>query len=210
MAEREGVVKYQLEFSDGPAPEAYQVAELIAWRTLLYRLRLIGEDPARYEGVGFGNVSQRLGENAGTAFVISGTQTGREERLTPRDFCRVSAFDSARNWLRAEGPVAPSSEALTHAALYASDAGIHCVLHGHSPEIWNTAAALGLPSTAREVPYGTPAMADEMLRLLRESELRSAGIFVMAGHEDGVIAFGPSVATAGAVLATTLARALAL
>jgi hypothetical protein len=50
-------------------------------------------------------------------------------------------------------------------------------------------------------------MAREVARLYRESPLAERQILAMAGHPDGVIAFGRSVDEAGQVLMTYLARA---
>jgi hypothetical protein len=40
------------------------------------------------------------------------------------------------------------------------------------------------------VPYGTPEMAREVQRLFRETDVRNWNIFAMAGHGDGIVAFG--------------------
>jgi ribulose-5-phosphate 4-epimerase/fuculose-1-phosphate aldolase len=140
---------------------------------------------------------------------VSGTQTGHLPALGPEHYSLVTGADVAANRLEAEGPVAPSSESLTHAVLYALDARIAAVLHAHSPEIWRAADRLGLPATPPDVAYGTPAMADAVARLHAGGRI-SGGVFVMAGHEDGVVAFGDSVEAAGRVLIAALERALAL
>ena len=59
----------------------------------------------------------------------------------------------------AQGPVKPSSEAMTHSMIYDQDVDAGCVLHAHSSVIWNHAAELGLPTTAANISYGTPQMA---------------------------------------------------
>lgn len=199
--EHEGVIKYQLDYRPAAAPAV--PAELDGWRSLLYRLRLLGQDPGRYEGLGYGNVSCR----AGAGFIISGTQTGARAQLGAAGYVQVEDCDPAHNRLRAVGPVRPSSEALTHGMLYALDARINAVLHVHCPELWQAAQRLGIPATRPEVPYGTPAMANEMQRLFQETAAAELGILVMAGHEDGVIAFGADAAAAGCVLLSQLARA---
>ena len=104
----------------------------------------------------------------------------------------------------------PSSEALTHAAVYAQDAALRAVVHGHTPELWRHARALGLPVTDEAVPYGSPEMAREVDRLFRETDVRRHRLFAMGGHEDGVVAFGRSLDEAGSALLTHLARALAV
>jgi hypothetical protein len=59
------------------------------------------------------------------------------------------------------------------------------------------------------VDYGTPEMAREVKRLDQTYGLRDKGLLTMAGHEDGIVAFGRTAAEAGAALTTALARALA-
>ncbi|MEM8960814.1 MAG: class II aldolase/adducin family protein [Acidobacteriota bacterium] len=205
----EGVIKYQLDWTTGPAPQVDAWRELSGWRQVLRALAVLGRDPGRYGGYGFGNISRRVvtRESEETAFVITGTQTGGRARLTPEDWTLVTHCDSAVNRIVAHGPIAPSSEALTHGAVYALSREIGAVFHVHAPELWRAADRLGLPATAGDVAYGTPAMAAEVARLTVEVDLLTERIFVMNGHEDGVIAFGATPDAAGAVLVAHLARA---
>lgn len=206
--EQEGVTKYELHFTPGPALDWATLAELDAWRTLLVRAGLIGRDPQRYGGVGFGNVSRRL-DPQGTRFAVSGTQTGALARLDASHYSIVTHCDAAANRLDAEGPIAPSSESLTHGQLYALDPDIRFIFHVHAPELWRAAARLGIPTTAAHAAYGTPAMVAEVERLFRETDVRRRRLFAMGGHEDGVVGFGASAARAGVMLFGALAAALA-
>ena|GEM_PF-140939 len=201
--DKEGVVKYRLDYTAAPSLNPGIVAELNAWRTILYRLGLTGQDPRRYDGLAYGNVSIRRGL---TAFLISGTQTGGLPELSSEHYSLVTGFNPERNWVAAEGPIPPSSEALTHAAVYRSGGGIDCVLHVHSPEIWEKAEALAIPVTDRQVAYGTPEMAREVEYLVRTSR---SPVIAMGGHEDGIVAYGGTVEEAAASLIRSLARALA-
>jgi hypothetical protein len=201
----EGVVKYQLDFRPGPAPQDPRLPELQAWQQICHRLGLVGQDPARYDGLAYGNLSLRL---AGGQFLISGTQTGGKPKVQAGDYARVEHCDIDANRVSASGPLPPSSEALTHAAVYRGDPAIGCVMHGHSPEIWSRAAALGLPATDPAAAYGTPAMAHEVARLLAGPRPAPSGVFMMAGHQDGVVAFGADPEGAGTALIAVLARAL--
>jgi len=211
---QEGVIKFSLDFHPGPAPEPDQVADLNAWRKILYRLGLIGQDPERYEGLGFGNVSRRSGAFAGDPhhrrFIISGTQTGLLAELEAGHYVLVTECHSEENRVSAVGSIRPSSEALTHAALYAADNQVRAVLHAHSPEIWQAAMTLGLPVTDHRIAYGTPDMAAEMQRLYENPDVRDGGLIVMGGHHDGVVSFGPGLDIAGQVMVRALARALAV
>jgi len=206
--ESEGVIKYRLEFRERPAQAFEGFEALSAWRHILLRLGLVGQDPARYEGLGFGNLSVRAGPGAGT-FFITGTQTGGLPELGVEDYALVTACDPIANRIQATGPVRPSSEALTHGAVYRARPECRYVFHVHCPAIWRQAVALGLPATAGGIDYGTPAMAGEFQRLLSGESRPDNGLIVMTGHQDGVVAYGDTARSAGSLLVTTLARALA-
>jgi ribulose-5-phosphate 4-epimerase/fuculose-1-phosphate aldolase len=205
----DGVIKFQLDYSPGPALPAGALAELNAWRKILFLLQLIGQDPRRYGGYGYGNISRRL--KAGSEqFVITGTQTGGLPELEAVHYVTVLACVPPENRLVARGPVKPSAESLTHGAVYAQDSALAWVMHAHSPHLWRHAAALGLPITSPAVAYGTPAMAAEVARLFRETDVRAQGIFAMGGHEDGMVSFGRTAAAAGGALTAGLAQAFQL
>ncbi|MDY6920580.1 MAG: class II aldolase/adducin family protein [Pseudomonadota bacterium] len=200
---QEGVIQYDLEYADAHHIDCPHFAELNGWRSYFYRLGLIGQDPRRYGGMGFGNVSHRTDNNA---FVISGTQTGHLPLLCREHYVLVEDSDINRNYLRARGPLHPSSEALTHAALYQSSPDIHCVLHVHSPLLWQRAAALQLATTPPRVPYGTPAMARAVAEQVRAAGGQE-GILAMLGHEDGVLCYAADVERAGTLLLETVVDA---
>ena len=209
--QEEGVIKFDLEFSNATAVPLEELRELNAWRRILWQLALIGQDPQRYGGYGFGNISQRLAPFDAVpqrrAFVISGTQTGGLATLDASDYCTVTQHDPHRNRVVAEGPVRPSSESLTHAMIYVLDTDIRVILHVHSPDIWQHAEALRLPLTDPAVAYGTPAMALEVKRLFRETDAREKGIISMGGHKDGIVVFGATAEAAGRCLVSHLAMA---
>lgn len=203
----EGVIKFQLQFTPGPLPDGLPLAELIAWQRIMHDLRLLGRDPSRYGGLAYGNLSLRL---EGNVFVVSASQCADQPRPTAKDYCLVTAWDCAGNRLVAMGPARPSSESLTHAALYDADPAIGCIIHGHSQEIWQQCEALGLTSTAPQVAYGTPAMASEMTRLYREHGFRGRGALAMGGHQDGIVSFGRTCDEAGWEMVRALRGALSL
>ena len=203
--QQEGVIKYELSFRKKVNVITADVGSLNAWRTILWRLALIGQDVDRYQGYGFGNVSQRMD---GQGFLISGTQTGATENLKAADYAHVQVVDFQRNQVTAEGQIKPSSESLTHALIYDFCPSANVVLHVHSPEIWQQASQLGIPQTADGVDYGTTEMVDEVKRLLRLKLLGPSGVFAMRGHQDGMVAFGESAEQAGVALLCILARCL--
>ena len=52
--------------------------------------------------------------------------------------------------------------------------------------------ANGYLRTSEQAAYGTPEIAEETVRLVRDAGA-AQGIFVMAGHQDGVIAYGADI-----------------
>ena len=190
--EQEGVVKYTIKHESARIALPADMPELLAWRRRLHELGLIGADAA---GIGYGNLSVRLYSSPG--FLITGTQSSGLAEVDQRDFARVTVVDLDRNYLRSIGERPPSSEALTHAALYQVNGAIRAVVHVHSPSIWNEWRDR-LPTSRDAVAYGTPEMGYEMIRLHKRKALGGRGAIVMGGHPDGVIAFGPSLAEAAA------------
>jgi ribulose-5-phosphate 4-epimerase/fuculose-1-phosphate aldolase len=209
----EGVVKFQSHHTSTELPTRAQAAlpVLVAWRTILRGLSLVGQSERLYGGAAYGNVSARIppyGVDPGRrAFVISGTETGGSVCASGSDMTVVRAYRFRENLVESEGPSPPSSEALTHAAIYDAAPDARFVLHVHSPEIWTRRKDLRLPTTSEAVAYGTVEMALEVRRLMRETSLRDRPVLAMGGHEDGVIAFGRTADEAGAALLQALAAA---
>jgi ribulose-5-phosphate 4-epimerase/fuculose-1-phosphate aldolase len=200
--EKEGVVKYTVQHTTARITFPPEMPELFSWRRRMRELELIGEDA---QGLGYGNISIRLHQSP--RFLITGSQSSGLIDVDQRHFAEVSVIDLDRNSLRSKGEIPPSSEALTHAALYQVRASIRGVVHVHSHAIWS-AWRDKLPTTKDEVAYGTPEMAYEMIRLHKRNALADLGVIVMGGHQDGVIAFGRSLAdAAGEILKLLPARA---
>jgi len=168
--------------------------ELNEFRRKLLRLGTIGIDG---NGVGFGNLSVRNG--ATSRFYITGSGTGKLPELTPADCARVVAYHFARNWLQCEGPTDASSESLTHAAVYESDPTTCAVIHCHDMKLWK-ALLHKVPTTPEKVEYGTSEMACAVRGLFDNTDVLKKKIFVMAGHEGGVVAFGKDLRSAFAKL----------
>ncbi|MDJ0814510.1 MAG: class II aldolase/adducin family protein [Woeseiaceae bacterium] len=196
MSIDEGYIKFESHWTPGPAADPELTALLDRWRQPLFDAGLIGH----YDelGVGYGNLSVRARDSG---FVISGTQTGHIRNTGGPHYALVTDYDIAANQVFSTGPVEASSESLTHAAIYELDATISAVVHVHSASLW--AKHLGrLPTTADDISYGTPEMARELERLLRNTAFATSGVAVMAGHEEGVIAYGRSLEeAAGRILA---------
>jgi ribulose-5-phosphate 4-epimerase/fuculose-1-phosphate aldolase len=202
MSEQEGVIKYRLDYRVAPPRTVAGFAGLNAWRDLLWRIGVIGQDDARYDGLSYGNLSLRL---TGDSFLVTGTQTGHLPHLTADHYACVRRARPGENYLQAEGPLPPSSEALTHAAIYRAAPAVCCVAHGHSPEIWGNAEALGLTCVADGIAYGTPAMAQAVSAIAEKNP--EQGIIVMQGHLDGLLTYGRTPEIACWLMARSLASA---
>jgi L-ribulose-5-phosphate 4-epimerase len=177
-------VKFSYESERAEIAPFDQLAELNECRRKLRELHLIGVDS---NGIGFGNLSVRDG--ATSSFHVTGSATGGLSKLAQSDCVRVVAYDFEKNRVRYEGSAIPSSESLTHAAIYESDVTACAVIHCHDFILWTK--LLGrVPTTSQAVAYGTPEMAYEIMRLFKAGDLRTQKIFVMAGHEGGIVAFG--------------------
>ena len=187
-------VKFRFERGCADIAPFDTLTELNRCRRGLLELRLIGLDSS---GIGFGNLSVRDGGTRN--FYITGSATGGLPELSSTDCVRVVDWDFKKNWLRYEGTAIPSSESLTHAAIYESDSMTTAVIHCHDSGLW--AALLDrAPTTSNAVAYGTPEMAYEIIRLFGVSDVRSKKMFVMAGHKAGIVAFGKNLEDALDVL----------
>lgn len=193
----EGYVKYQSFWTKAPVPHAAAAEELETWRQPLFDAGLIGE--YKEHGIGYGNISIRCGEPG--QFLISGTQTGHLARTDKSHYALVTSWSVHSNLVCCVGLVQASSEAMTHAAIYQLDQHIGAIVHVHSSDLWCRYIDT-LPTTAPNVPYGTPEMANEFRRLYRDTDFRKTQLAVMAGHDEGIVSFGDSLETAaGRILA---------
>ena len=210
----EGVIKFAVEHQSCSLERRTYgdiACRLTAWREILALTGLVGRDPRRYEGAAYGNVSVRIGRpSAGLgrrAFLITGTQTSGKRQITINDLALVERYDFDRNRVASRGRARPSSESMTHGAAYDLGPHVRCVLHAHSPVLWQRARELRIPITDPSVPYGTPEMAREVQRLYRHGLFAERRILSMGGHDDGILVFGTSLEEAGQVLLSWLARA---
>ncbi|PIQ86353.1 MAG: rRNA adenine methyltransferase [Candidatus Omnitrophica bacterium CG11_big_fil_rev_8_21_14_0_20_45_26] len=190
----EGYIKFNCEWQAGPALAENEIKQLNSWRAKLHHMNLIGVYPG---GIGFGNISQRVGTT--NEFLISGTQTGGLTHLSGEHYTKVIRGDFDKNLIVCEGPIKASSESLTHLAVYEASSDINAVLHVHHHVFWKRLIGQ-VPATNEKIAYGTPEMAREVQRLFREEALGKRKIFVMAGHEDGVVVVGGDLNEAGTTL----------
>lgn len=209
MTAQEGVIRFRFDHrrEELPAALAEQAAALAGWRRVLVRLGVVGQQADRYGGYGFGNLSARVGRRA---FLVTGSQTGHLADLDLAGFALVESWDAAAHRLASRGLVAPSSESLTHAALYDASPRIGAVFHVHAPALWARRGGGELPETAAGIDSGTPEMAAEVARLAGRPPPGDAGrsaagrLLAMAGHEDGILAYAADPDAAGRALLAAL------
>jgi L-ribulose-5-phosphate 4-epimerase len=175
-----------------PAPEMNQVIVLEKWRALLFRFGLVGEYPT--ENIGYGNLSARLQKNI---FLITGSQTGHLAHLQAHHYTKVIDCDVKKGSVTAEGLIPPSSESLSHFALYQANPQIMSVFHVHHRDLWKLLQQTETDSISSEISYGTIEMAEAIRNI---ASTKSRGAIVMKGHEDGVITFGQSPEEAGKLI----------
>lgn len=184
----EGIIKYQAIHKNGSPPEHILLNKLESIRTKLFDLGLVGIYPDK---VSYGNVSIR--HEAGC--IISGTSTGAARVLGKSGYCYVRGFDLQKNMVYTQGLINASSESMTHCAIYHAHSLVQCVLHIHNREIWKKLLDQGHDATSVNIPYGTPQMALSMAALVN-AKVKPSGLLVMAGHEEGIIAYGQTISLA--------------
>ena len=211
MSEIEGTINFAYDLKTANLAEAAWsdevlggIAQLSAWRSILYTLELIGQNTGRYGGFAYGNLSMRIEDSE--RFIVTASQTSGATKLYVNHLVLIEETNIARFWVEATGLEPPSSETITHAMIYQGEPRARFVFHVHSNEIWKHREALRLPQTPAEVAYGSEAMAEAVVQLLEQHQIRPL-IFATAGHEDGIFALGYHAQECGSLLVSTLARA---
>jgi len=189
----EGYIKFQCEWEEtDPLPEVW-ITDLNAWRQRMYVANLVGAYP---DGIGFGNVSQRL---QGDRFVISGSKTGNYPELGPEHYALVETVDILQNRVSCKGATIASSESMSHAVIYQLRPEVQAVFHVHHLELWEK-VLYKIPTTDPAAPYGSPEMAFEIQKLFKTTDVDEQCVFAMAGHREGLFGFGKNLDEAGNIL----------
>ena len=203
----EGVHRFQIEHRAEPVTGRRflsRAESLDTWRSVLRRLGWVGRDPERYDGYGFGNLSIRLPPfDAATgrrSFVVSASQTGERVRLGAEGCAIVESYDAQANRVVSRGVALPSSESLTHGALYDLDPSWRAVVHVHSAELWRAAARESLPATGETAEAGTDEIARGIAQWADSPAFREHRILWMPGHQDGLLSVGRGLGEAVAPL----------
>jgi hypothetical protein len=197
----QGFVKFNCHWSQsGPVISDEQFEIINNWRDILFNMDLIG---AYENGVAFGNISMRI--NGTNQFVITGSATGEIPELEPGHYVKVNSFNIDDNAVQCVGPLKASSESLTHAAIYMTDPGANAVIHVHCIDLWNELIHK-VPTTNPSMDYGTIALAKDIFRLFKESDVIEKRIIIMAGDRAGILTFGHDMDEAANVLLSYLRK----
>ena len=189
----EGYIKFSFAHEAAAAPAHPRLHELMRIRDDLHEWELIGVLP---DGIGYGNISARI--DGTNRFIITGSGTGLKFPIAAEHFCEVVSFDVANNRVVCRGPLPASSESMSHGAIYAARSDAGAVIHIHDRIMFGLLVQEGAPQTPADAAFGTPEMARAVGRLA--ATLPPVACMVMAGHEDGIIAFGPDPQSARDVL----------
>ena len=90
--------------------------------------------------------------------------------------------------------------------IYKINSNINAVIHIHSKALWEFMKENNALHTNAE--YGTIEMVNEIASLYKEKNPFDESIFVMRGHEDGIMAFGKTVQEAELTLFDTIQKYL--
>lgn len=180
----EGYIKFNIKFTKSQIK--IDIKRMIYWRNILYSKGLIG---AYSNGIGFGNISQRTVKNQ---FIISGTSTGSIKEITQDSFSIVKEYNFKKNFVNCLGPIKASSESMSHASIYENISDVNAIIHIHNIKMWKKYKDI-LPTTRKEAKYGTPEMAEEINRIIKETDVKNKKIFITSGHREGIFGFGKNI-----------------
>ena len=191
----EGSLKFTCHRSPGEIGLSDELFEALNhWRKVMFDKGLIGVYPG---GIGYGNISLRI--PGSDHFCISATATGGLPELERKHYALVERCDPEINTVWSRGALNASAESMSHSAIYTANPGAAAVVHIHNRTLWEKYLDL-LPTTNRAVEYGTPEMAREIGRIIVLPETLKMRIFVMGGHEEGLVSFGKTVEEAALVI----------
>ncbi len=179
----EGYIKFHCDQILGiPAkPRGFEAINLL--RTKLWDMGLVGERA----GVGFGNLSLRIGDFV----LITGSRTGGVRIAKIEDYSLVLDWDLSRFRVKSLGLKPSSSETFTHLSVYTARPGVNVVVHLHWDKVWNWGKDR-FPGTPEWSSFGSEELAKEVFKLVVELN-RDWGVIGLWGHQDGLVFWGRSV-----------------
>lgn len=173
------------------------IKSLNRYRKQMYDRNLIGEITVDGKEIGFGNISERSKKG----FIVSGTNTGNFKNLKACQYSEIVRCDYEKNtvWYEGQKDPGPSSESMTHYAVYTSSKDVNAVIHVHNKKMWQNMKSI-VPSTGAFALFGTPELAKEVKRMFKESPVKEKKVFTLRGHTDGIISFGKDLKEAAGVM----------
>jgi hypothetical protein len=185
----EGYIKFSCNFTEEKIDVPREIFNTLNhWRNILRIKGWIGTYP---DGIGFGNISVRIPET--NRFYITGSATGNIPSLDHKHYSLVEDCDIEKNTIWCRGLTKASSESMSHYVIYQSVPKAGAVVHIHNLPLWKKYLDV-LPTTRKKVAYGTPEMAYEIRRLLKE--ISNNEIIVMGGHTEGIISYSDTLGNA--------------
>jgi FMN phosphatase YigB (HAD superfamily) len=179
----DGYIKFNSVLKKCKPLKTEDIRELNKVRDYFFKKKLIG---MYQNGIGFGNVSCRHGKDK---FIISGSATGGFRRLSVNHYSLILDWNFRKNQVICSGKIDPSSETMSHIAVYNSSPSINTIVHIHDNKLWKKLKNK-VPTTNLKATYGTPEMAFSIKNVLKKKSNREQGVLVMGGHQDGLILFG--------------------
>lgn len=176
-------VKFETVFLQKKEPGHQLLEELKKWCALFHEKNLAPP----YPGGSFGNLSFRT-EN--DTFIITGTCIGLKNTLENSCFVEVVTCNRSEKKVYVNGLLAPSSESFMHDEIYKNRPDVGAIFHGHHSLITQNALLLGIPETKEKTPYGTIALADSILEIIKNNN------FVVI-KEHGFVSVADNIQKAG-------------
>lgn len=181
----EGYIKFVCNFEQESINIPQEIFDsLNKWRTVLWKKDWIGTYP---DGIGFGNISVRLPLT--NRFYITGSATGEFSVLQPKHHSLVEDCNIEKNTIWCRGLTKASSESMSHYVIYSTLPEVNAVVHIHHLQLWEKYSAV-LPTTANSIEYGTPEMAYDIKRILKNND---TNVIIMGGHREGIISYGTNL-----------------
>ena len=190
-------VKFSYHQCSPTCPAHPLLPRLNRWAYLFSELGLTPVHPLG----AYGNQSIRT---EGGAFIITRTGMQPVQDLALENYTLVERFDQERNAFLTHGVHPPSSECFLHSVIYRECGEIQAILHGHSRLLNTHASALTIPTTDTFHEYGTMALAQSALTIMKNG----CPFFILKDH--GFVATGPSLDEAGMLTLKHYSRLLAL
>ncbi|MCK9613794.1 MAG: class II aldolase/adducin family protein [Bacteroidales bacterium] len=176
-------IKFETVFLQKKEPGHQLLEELKKWCALFHEKNLAPP----YPGGSFGNLSFRT-EN--DTFIITGTCIGLKNTLENSCFVEVVTCNRSEKKVYVNGLLAPSSESFMHDEIYKNRPDVGAIFHGHHSLITQNALLLGIPETKEKTPYGTIALADSILEIIKNNN------FVVI-KEHGFVSVADNIQKAG-------------